>query len=177
VEKSGVLNLGVEGMMVVGAIAGFAAKIASGSYVTGFVAAMLAGAVMALIFGLLTQILLSNQVATGLALTLFGLGISALIGQGYSGQSAGQFPRLDSFGIGHIPGLGKIAAGLDIVAIGVFKQHTCRPYLAGGRGKPRCGACRRPRGGCGPDGSLDLWWRHGRPRRRVSFSGANPVLG
>jgi general nucleoside transport system permease protein len=98
VEKSGVLNLGVEGMMVMGAVAGFAGKMASSSYSIGFIAAMLAGALMALLFGLLTQVLLSNQVATGLALTLFGLGLSALIGQAYSGQSAGAFPRL-AFGL------------------------------------------------------------------------------
>jgi general nucleoside transport system permease protein len=94
VERSGVLNLGVEGMMVVGAIAGFAATLATGSYTVGFAAAMLAGAALALIFGVLTQVLLSNQVATGLALTLFGLGLSALVGQSYSGTSAGTFPRL-----------------------------------------------------------------------------------
>ncbi|MBV1694694.1 MAG: ABC transporter permease [Hyphomicrobiales bacterium] len=94
VEKAGVLNLGVEGMMVMGAVAGFAIKITSGSYAIGFVGAMAAGVVLALLFGLLTQVLLSNQVATGLALTLFGLGLSALIGQGFSGKSAGTFPRL-----------------------------------------------------------------------------------
>ena len=67
-EKAGVLNLGVEGMMIMGAIAGFAAAVASGSPVIGFVAAAMAGAVMALLFAVLTQALLSNQVATGLAL-------------------------------------------------------------------------------------------------------------
>ncbi len=98
VERSGVLNLGVEGMMVVGAIAGFAATLATGSYAAGFVAATLAGAALAVLFGVLTQVLLANQVATGLALTLFGLGLSALLGQGYSGKSAGAFPRLP-FGV------------------------------------------------------------------------------
>ncbi len=117
VEKSGVINLGVEGMMVVGAIAGFAAATGTGSYSLGFVAAMFAGLAMALLFGVITQILLSNQVATGLALTLFGLGVSALVGQGYSGNSVGQFPRLDRFGFGDIPVLGKIAAGLDVMAL------------------------------------------------------------
>ena len=93
-EKSGVLNLGVEGMMVIGAIAGFATKIATGSYLLGFVAAIGGGAAMALLFGILTQVFLSNQVASGLALTLFGLGLSALFGAGYSGVTAGTFPRL-----------------------------------------------------------------------------------
>lgn len=103
VEKAGVLNLGVEGMMVIGAVAAFAAKLTTGSYLVALLAAMLAGAVMALIFGVLTQVLLSNQVATGLALTLFGLGLSALAGQGWSGLSSGKFPTL--------------VGGIDILAI------------------------------------------------------------
>jgi general nucleoside transport system permease protein len=111
VEKAGVLNLGVEGMMIMGAIAGLAGKIGTASYVGGFAAAILAGAAMALLFGFLTQILLANQVATGLALTLFGLGLSALIGQGYAGQSAGQFPRL--FGL-DIMALLAIAAAFTV---------------------------------------------------------------
>jgi general nucleoside transport system permease protein len=117
VEKSGVLNLGVEGMMVMGAVAGFAGQVATGSYTLGFVIAMLAGALMALLFGVLTQVLQSNQVATGLALTLFGLGLSALIGQAYSGQSAGKFPRLDALGLGGVPLLGPLMRGVDVVAL------------------------------------------------------------
>jgi simple sugar transport system permease protein len=118
VERSGVLNLGVEGMMVVGAIAGFAVKVATGSYIFGFIGAMAAGVAMALIFGLLTQVLLSNQVATGLALTLFGLGLSALIGQGYSGVSAGAFPRLDKLFDVTTPGLFKtLLAGVDLLSL------------------------------------------------------------
>ena len=64
-EKSGVLNLGVEGMMIVGALAGFAVTLESGSHVAGVVAAAGAGVAAALVFGMLTQFLLSNQVATG----------------------------------------------------------------------------------------------------------------
>ena len=85
VERSGVLNLGVEGMMITGAICGFAVAVETGSPALGFLGAALGGALLSMIFGLLTQVLLSNQVATGLALTLFGLGMSALIGQGYIG--------------------------------------------------------------------------------------------
>lgn len=86
VEKSGVLNLGVEGMMIIGAICGFAVAVETESALLGFVGAALGGAALSLVFGFLTQYLLSNQVATGLALTLFGLGFSALIGQDYVGQ-------------------------------------------------------------------------------------------
>lgn len=85
VEKSGVLNLGVEGMMITGAICGFAAAVETGNPYIGFLGGAAGGAALSLIFAFLTQVLLSNQVATGLALTLFGLGFSALIGQSYSG--------------------------------------------------------------------------------------------
>ena len=112
-EKSGVLNLGVEGMMIMGAIAGFAALISTGNHPLALVAAMAGGAVTALLFAILTQTLLANQVASGLALTMFGLGISALWGQGYSGQSAGPFPRLNIPGLTDIPLIGKLIFGED----------------------------------------------------------------
>ncbi len=85
VERSGVLNLGVEGMMIVGAIGGFITTIHSGSPVLGFVGGAIAGALLSVIFAVLTQVFLTNQVATGLALTLFGVGLSSLAGQGYNG--------------------------------------------------------------------------------------------
>ncbi|MFV0411397.1 MAG: ABC transporter permease [Paracoccus sp. (in: a-proteobacteria)] len=88
VERAGVLNLGVEGMMITGALAGFAVAHGTGSPAIGFVAAACAGAALSMIFGLLTQYLLTNQVATGLALTLFGLGLSALLGKAYEGLKA-----------------------------------------------------------------------------------------
>lgn len=86
VEKSGVLNLGVEGMMIMGAVCGFAVAHETGSPLLAFVAGMAGGAALSLIFGVLTQLLMANQVASGLALTLFGLGLAALIGVGYPGQ-------------------------------------------------------------------------------------------
>lgn len=87
-ERAGVLNLGVEGMMIAGALAGFAAAHASGSPALGFAVAAIAGAALSMIFGVLTQFLLTNQVATGLALTLFGLGLTALFGKPYEGVKA-----------------------------------------------------------------------------------------
>ncbi len=94
VEKSGVLNLGVEGMMLGGAVVGFAVTVATGSSTLGFVAGAAAGAVLASLFGLLTLGLLANQVATGLALTLFGVGLSSLVGQGYVGHPIADVPEL-----------------------------------------------------------------------------------
>jgi simple sugar transport system permease protein len=84
-EKAGVLNLGVEGMMITGAVVGFATATGTGSPFLGFLGGAAGAVALSLVFALLTQVLLANQVATGLALTLFGLGLSSLIGQGYVG--------------------------------------------------------------------------------------------
>ncbi|MBL8907514.1 MAG: ABC transporter permease [Rhizobiales bacterium] len=86
VERSGVLNLGVEGMMIMGAVCGFGAAFYTGSTGIGLIASIAAGVSMSLLFGFLTLTLVSNQVATGLALTLLGLGLSGLIGEGFVGQ-------------------------------------------------------------------------------------------
>ena len=84
-EKAGVLNLGVEGMMLVGAVTGFIVTVLTGNPYLGVLAAIAAGTLMSVIFGGLTQVLLTNQVATGLALTIFGVGLSAFVGLGYIG--------------------------------------------------------------------------------------------
>lgn len=84
-EKSGVLNLGVEGMMLVGAITAFITTSASGSLWLGVAAGCLAGAAMALVFGFLTLTLKANQVAAGLALAIFGAGVSAFLGKNHVG--------------------------------------------------------------------------------------------
>ena len=108
VEKSGVLNLGVEGMMITGAISGFAAAVLTGSPMIGFLCAALGGAALSMIFAILTQYFLSNQVATGLALTLFGLGLSAMLGQSYVGISPPASAKLDLPLISNIPVIGPI---------------------------------------------------------------------
>jgi len=86
-EKSGVLNLGVEGMMLCGAVAGFAVAFSTGSTMLGLLAAMMAGMATAMVFAVLTLSLTANQVATGLALTIFGIGASSLIGAGFVGRT------------------------------------------------------------------------------------------
>ena len=108
VEKSGVLNLGVEGMMITGAISGFSAAVLTGSPMIGFLCAALGGAALSMIFAILTQYFLSNQVATGLALTLFGLGLSAMLGQSYVGISPPASAKLDLPLISNIPVIGPI---------------------------------------------------------------------
>lgn len=115
VEKSGVLNLGIEGMMLVGAVCAFAAVAATGSYVVGIAAAILAGAAMALLFAFLTLTLLSNQVATGLALTMFGIGLSALFGRDYVGSPVDRLPQLDVPGLSDLPLLGPLLFAHDFL--------------------------------------------------------------
>ncbi|MDQ0324969.1 simple sugar transport system permease protein [Rhodopseudomonas julia] len=87
VEKSGVLNLGLEGMMLIGAVTAFGVTFTTGSASLGLVAAMAAGAAASMIFAFLTLTLTANQVATGLALTIFGIGLSSLIGQNFVGRT------------------------------------------------------------------------------------------
>jgi simple sugar transport system permease protein len=115
VERSGVLNLGVEGMMLAGAVAAFAVAFTTGSYALAILAAVLAGVLMALVFGVLTLTLVSNQVATGLALTLFGLGLSALVGAGFVGSPVQPLPKLAIPGLSTLPFLGPILFGQDVL--------------------------------------------------------------
>ncbi len=107
-EKSGVLNLGVEGMMLVGAVAGFAATAASGNAWLGILAGMAAGAAMALIFAVLTLQLMANQVAAGLALTLFGIGLSAFVGKPLESIALGSQQTWDIPLLADIPLLGPV---------------------------------------------------------------------
>ena len=115
VEKAGVLNLGVEGMMIMGAVTGFAAAVTTGSPALGMLAAIGAGGLMALIFGVLTQVLMANQVASGLALTLFGLGLSALVGQGFVGAVPPRTEKLTFGPLTDLPVVGRILFNHDIL--------------------------------------------------------------
>ncbi len=115
VERAGVLNLGVEGMMITGAVVGFAVAINTGNPALGFAAAALASAVLSLSFGVLTQMLLSNQVATGLGLTLVGLGLSSLIGKPYEGMKSPTLPKLDLGPLSDMPVLGRMLFSHDLM--------------------------------------------------------------
>jgi ABC-type uncharacterized transport system permease subunit len=85
-EKSGVLNLGAEGMMAMGAVAGFAVTFHTGNPWLGVLAGMVAGALMSLLFAIVVLTLMGNQVATGLALSIFGVGLSAFVGKPYESE-------------------------------------------------------------------------------------------
>ena len=133
VERSGVLNLGVEGMMIIGAACGFAGAYMSGSTVVGALCGILAGAALAAIFGILTLGLAVNQVATGLALTIFGVGLSGLIGKGFVGQKIVLTSHLYLPFLTDLPGVGRILFGEDpfvyvsialIIGIWLFLHRT-----------------------------------------------------
>ncbi|MFM1923935.1 MAG: ABC transporter permease [Burkholderiaceae bacterium] len=118
-ERAGVLNLGAEGMMLCGALAGFAATAATGGTLAGFVAAALAGALMASVFGWLVIWLNTNQYATGLALSLFGAGLTAFAGQPYTQV---KLPEAAPFAVPYL-------SELPFVGAALFKQHPL-VYLA-----------------------------------------------
>jgi general nucleoside transport system permease protein len=112
-EKAGVVNLGAEGMMLVAAIAGFAVAFHTGSDWLGFGAGAVAGMLMAAMFGYLVIWLNTNQYATGLALSLFGGGLSAFVGITYVGKKLGERSGFEVPGLSQIPVLGEA----------IFKQH------------------------------------------------------
>ena len=114
-EKSGVLNLGVEGMMLIGAIAAFATASTTGSIFLAILVGAFSGAAVAGVFGVLTLTFLANQVATGLALTIFGIGLSALIGTNFVGVALEPLPKLNIVGLSTIPIVGKILFGQDVL--------------------------------------------------------------
>ncbi|WP_417585196.1 ABC transporter permease [Pelagibacterium sp.] len=113
VERSGTLNLGVEGMMVMGAVGGFVGMIVTGNPFIGALAGVLFGTALSLLFAFLALSLATNQYATGLALTILGLGLSGLIGEPYVGRSAVRMPVLDIPLLSDIPIIGRLLFGQD----------------------------------------------------------------
>ena len=115
-ERSGVLNLGVEGMMLMGAVSAFAATSVLGSPYVGVFAGAVAGAVTALVFALFALGLATNQVATGLALTIFGTGLSGLVGAPFVGGTVDGLPVFAIPFLADIPVLGNLLFKHDIMA-------------------------------------------------------------
>src|SRR3546814_14281664 len=100
-------------MMIVGAVCAFAAAATTGSGLLGILAGAAAGLGLAFVFGVLTLTLAANQVATGLALTIFGLGLSSLLGAGFVGIPVAPLPKLDLTGISDLPLFGPLLFGYD----------------------------------------------------------------
>ncbi len=113
VEKSGVLNLSIEGMMATGAATGFVMAKVSGSAIVGFASAALASALLSLVFALLTVGFLANQVAAGLAVGILGLGVSVLIGKNYEGTTISPIEKIDLGALSELPLLGKVIFAQD----------------------------------------------------------------
>lgn len=86
-ERSGVINLGVEGSMLMGALVGVIVTLLSGNFMLGFFAGGLAGLLLALIHGLVSVVFSANQIVSGIAVTMMGLGLTSLLGRGYVGKS------------------------------------------------------------------------------------------
>jgi len=114
-EKSGVLNLGVEGMMLIGAVTGFIAAAETGSIFLAAICGMAAGALMALIFGILTLTLMANQVASGLALTIFGVGLSAFLGLKYTSVALAGVPEIHLPLLSDLPVVGPLLFSYDVL--------------------------------------------------------------
>jgi len=114
-EKSGVLNLGVEGMMIMGAVIGFVLVHYTGSPVVAILGSMVAGALLAAVFVILVLVFHASQVPTGLALTIFGLGLSALIGQSMIGIAYDGIPKISIPLLSELPIIGEIFFHQDIL--------------------------------------------------------------
>ncbi|APG10333.1 ABC transporter permease [Bradyrhizobium japonicum] len=112
-ERSGVLNLGVEGMMIVGAACGFAGAWLTGSIFIGALFGIVTGTLMSLVFALMALGLAVNQVATGLALTILGVGLSGLIGAGFVGERITPAMHLYIPGLTDMPLIGRVLFGED----------------------------------------------------------------
>jgi general nucleoside transport system permease protein len=123
-ERAGVLNLGAEGMMLLAAVAGFAVGIETQSVTLAFMGGAFAGMGAAALFGVMTIYLTTNQVATGLALSIFGTGLSAFLGQGYVGKSI-VLKRFDYFGMSELPFFGEAFFKLHPIVYGAFILVAC----------------------------------------------------
>lgn len=115
VEKSGVLNLSIEGMMAVGAATGFVVATLTGSYITGFAIAAIASALLSMVFAALVLVFLASQVAAGLAIGILGLGVSILVGKNYEGKTIDPLNDLSLGWLSDIPFLGDVLFSHDLV--------------------------------------------------------------
>ncbi|MEP3233473.1 MAG: ABC transporter permease [Hyphomicrobiales bacterium] len=128
-EKSGMLNLGVEGMMAVGAASGFVIVALTGSHALGFLGGAVVAMLLSLVYAALTIVFLANQVASGLSIGILGLGISAAIGKEYEGTTVTTFAKLDLPILSDIPFLGRAIFDQDILVYGAIALAILIWYL------------------------------------------------
>lgn len=119
-ERAGILNLGVEGMMLMGAWAGFAAAYYSGNVWLGLLAALVTGGLLSLLHAFLSITLQANQVVSGLALTIFGTGLSSLLGRDLVGKKGPFFERIAIPLLGDIPGIGPVLFRQNLLVYASF---------------------------------------------------------
>lgn len=119
-ERAGIINLGIEGLMLIGALAGFAGTHASGSLLVGVLAAFAAALAAGSIHALITVPLRGNQIVSGLALTMFGTGVTALFGRGLIGETIVGFKRVAIPGLANLPVLGKPFFNQDLLVYTSF---------------------------------------------------------
>ncbi len=126
VEKTGVLNLSIEGMMAVGAATGFVVATLTGSYVQGFAMAAITSAALSAVFALLVLTFLANHVAAGLAIGILGLGLSVLIGKEYEGKTIIPLQDLDLGALSDLPFIGPVLLSHDVmVYVGMAMVLIC----------------------------------------------------
>lgn len=118
-ERAGVLNLGVEGMMLIGAMTGFSISLSTGNPWLGLALAMLVGGLLSLLHGLVTIHFQADQVVSGLTLTFLGTGLAMVFGEGLTGQNPPLIPDFDIPGLALIPAIGPI----------FFEDHSLLVYL------------------------------------------------
>ena len=186
-EKSGVLNLGQEGMMLMGAVAGFIVALHTGNNWVGMGAAMSAGVLMSLLFGFIAMQLNANQVATGLALTIFGTGLSGFIGLNYVGKSLQGFTELHIPVLSNIPGAGRIFVlprhirlHLDCSLRGcllLLQEIPGGAYRQSRWGIARVGSGHWPASSQSSLFGGNVWGRDGRSGWWLSITGLHTALG
>jgi ABC-type uncharacterized transport system permease subunit len=184
-ERSGVLNLGVEGMMLIGAVFGFATAAVTGNAPLGLLMAGVAGLLASLIFAALTLSLLSNQVATGLALTIFGTGLSALVGFDYVGETIDQIAAIHLPVLSDLPVVGRLLFGHDplvylslglLAAVAWFLSHSRWGMILRAVGDSDVSAHRISRG-VDPLCRCGLWRIDGGPGRWLPVAGVYAAVG
>ena len=117
-ERSGVMNLGVEGMMLLGAMAGFSTSLATGNPWLGLAAAMIAGGALSILHGIVTIHLQADQVVSGLSLTFLGTGLALVLGEGLTGQNPALIPSMNIPLLASIPFIGPV----------FFQDHSLLVY-------------------------------------------------